>query len=163
LREVLARQTRCIRGSLEEVYAVHERLVGIDPTFAPFVARCEAANVPVTIVSSGIAPLIEMRLSAIGLGRLPVIAADVDVHPVSWTMRFRDASANGTDKAAHVRALQSQGTRGAFAGDGISDFGAAIAADDRYAKRGRALADFLQDRRIGYGSFTTFAEIPIPS
>ncbi len=162
LRDVLARQTTYIRGSLAEVYAVHERLVGIDPTFAPFVARCEAANVPVTIVSSGIAPLIEARLAAIGLERLPVIAADVDVHPESWTMRFRDESANGTDKAAHVRALQARGTRVAFAGDGISDFSAAEAADIRYVKRGRALEHFLNDRRKLFNSFTNFDEVAVP-
>jgi 2,3-diketo-5-methylthio-1-phosphopentane phosphatase len=161
LRDVLARQTTYIRGSFDDVYAVHERLVGIDPTFAPFVARCEAANVPVTIVSSGIAPLIEARLAAIGLGRLSVIAADVDVHPTSWTMRFRDESHNGTDKAAHVRAMQARGTRVAFAGDGVSDFSAAIEADACYVKRGSALEHFLHDRRIAFTSFTRFAEIDL--
>jgi len=161
LRDILAHQTTYIHGSFEEVYAVHERLVGIDPTFAPFVERCEAANVPVTIVSSGIAPLIEARLAAIGLGRLPVIAADVDVHPTSWTMRFRDESHNGTDKAAHVRAMQARGTRVAFAGDGVSDFSAAIEADECYVKRGRALEHFLHDRRKLFTSFTSFAEIDV--
>jgi HAD superfamily phosphoserine phosphatase-like hydrolase len=163
LRAALARQTTYIRGSLEEVYAIHERLVRIDPTFAPFVARCEAAGVGVSIVSSGIAPLIERRLAAIGLAHLPVIAADVDVHPVSWTMRFRDESLNGTDKAAHVRALQARGTRVAFAGDGISDYGAADVADLCYAKRGRALERFLDDRRRLFHSFTSFDEIDVPT
>ena len=161
LRDTLARQTSYIRGSLDDVLGVHERLVGIDPTFAPFVERCEAAGVAVTIVSSGIAPLIEARLAAVGLERLRVIASDVDVHPTSWTMRFRDASLNGTDKAAHVRALQENGTRVAFAGDGISDFDAALAADVRYAKRGRSLERFLRQRGIAFTPFGSFAEIDV--
>ncbi len=162
LRDALARQTSYIAGTFDDVYAVHERIVGIEPSFASFVARCEAANVDVSIVSSGIAPLIEARLAAIGLARLPVIAADVEVHPVSWTMRFRDESRNGTDKAAHVRALQARGVRVAFAGDGISDFDAALAADRRFAKRGRALDAFLRERDIAFAPFTSFDEIALP-
>jgi HAD superfamily phosphoserine phosphatase-like hydrolase len=162
LRDALARQTTYIRGTFEDVYAVHEREVGIDPTFAPFVERCEAANIPVTIVSSGIAPLIEARLAAIGLARLPVIAADVDVDPKSWTMRFRDASLNGTDKAAHVRAAQAAGIRVAFAGDGISDFDAALVADRCYAKAGRALGTFLRRRGAAFTTFANFDEIELP-
>jgi HAD superfamily phosphoserine phosphatase-like hydrolase len=162
LRDALARQTTYIRGSFADVYAVHEKMVGLDPTFAPFVERCEAANVPVTILSSGIAPLIEARLAAIGLARLPVIAADVDVDPQSWTMRFRDQSRNGTDKAAHVRAAQAAGKRVAFAGDGISDFDAAIVADVRYAKRGRPLGPYLRDRGLEFSPFTSFADVLVP-
>ncbi len=163
LRDALARQTSYIRGSLDDVYDVHERLIGIDPTFAPFVARCEAAGVAVTIVSSGIAPLIERRLAAVGLSHLPVIAADVDVDPQSWTMRFRDESANGTDKAAHVLALQACGTRVAFAGDGISDFTAASVADLCYAKRGRSLERFMRERGKGFRAFSSFDEVRVPS
>ena len=162
LRDALARQTTYIRGSFAEVYAVHEKMVRLDPTFVPFVERCEAAGIPVTILSSGIAPLIEARLAAIGLQRLPVIAADVDVHPVSWTMRFRDESRNGTDKAAHVRAAQAGGKRVAFVGDGISDFDAAIAADVRFAKRGRPLGPYLDARRLSSTPFSNFSEIPMP-
>ena len=162
LRDALARQTTYIRGSFADVYAVHEKTVGLDPTFAPFVERCEAANIPVTILSSGIAPLIEARLAAIGLERLPVIAADVDVHPVSWTMRFRDESGNGTDKAAHIRAAQATGTRVAFVGDGISDFDAAIAADLRFAKNGRPLGPYLYKRKLAFTPFSSFSEIALP-
>jgi len=162
LRDALARQTTYIRGSFADVYAVHEKMVGLDPSFAPFVERCEAAGVPVTILSSGIAPLIEARLAGIGLARLPVIAADVDVDPRSWTMRFRDQSRNGTDKAAHVRATQAAGTRVAFVGDGISDFDAATVADIRYAKRGRSLGPYLRERGLAFTAFNSFAEISMP-
>jgi HAD superfamily phosphoserine phosphatase-like hydrolase len=162
LRDALARQTSYIGGTFGDVYAVHERIVGIEPSFAPFVGRCESAGIPVRIVSSGIAPLIEARLAAIGLEHLPVIAADVDVHPVAWTMRFRDESRNGTDKAAHIRDMQARGIRVAFAGDGMSDFDAALVADRRYAKRGRALETFLRERGIAFVPFSSFDEIAVP-
>ena len=47
----------------------------------------------------------------------------------------------------------------AYVGDGRSDFEAALAADLRYAKRGRPLERFLRNGGIAYHGFATFTEV----
>jgi 2-hydroxy-3-keto-5-methylthiopentenyl-1-phosphate phosphatase len=74
-------------------------------------------------------------------------------------MTFVDPSDNGHDKAAHVRAARERGDRTVYIGDGISDFLAAVEADERYAKTGRALEAYCRERNIPCTSFTSFAEI----
>ena len=74
-------------------------------------------------------------------------------------MSFRDDSEYGHDKALAVRAAASRGLRTVFIGDGVSDFEAAQAADDRFAKRGKALERFLRERGIPHAVFTDFAEV----
>ena len=160
LREVLAKQFSYVQLSLDDAAALLDRDTAVDPGFAPFVTACEARGIPVTVLSSGIAPLIERRLASIGLAHLPVLANTIEMRPDgSWRMHFRDESANGHDKAAAVRAAREHGATAVFVGDGYSDFDAALVADHRFAKRNRALEAFLRKRGIAFTPFDTFEEI----
>ncbi len=159
LRDVLAAQTRFVRGSLDDADALVARRAHVDPSFVALVRHCKRENVPVLVLSSGIAPLIQRALAREGIRDVPIYANDVVASPDGWTMRFRDESDNGHDKAAAVRALQRDGYTVIFVGDGHSDFDAALAADVCFAKRGHALERFLQQRGAGYEPFSTFAEV----
>jgi 2-hydroxy-3-keto-5-methylthiopentenyl-1-phosphate phosphatase len=159
LRDVLQLQASYVRGSFDEIAALLEREVRVDPTFASFVEACESNGASVTVVSSGIAPIVRGRLAALGLERVPVVANDVDARPDGWTIRFRDDVDNGTDKAAIVRTARADGMETIFIGDGRSDFDAAVAADRCFAKRGRALERYLRERAAGYEPFDAFAQI----
>jgi len=161
LRDVLQLQASYVRGSFAEVEALLKREVRVDPTFAPFVATCRARGLPVTVVSSGIEPIVRGRLVEAGLGDVPVIANGIEPDPAGWRIAFRDADGNGTDKAAIVRDVQASGRRAAFIGDGRSDYAAALAADYRFAKRGLNLERYLTDHRVVFTPFTTFAEIDL--
>lgn len=161
LRDVLAAQTRFVRGSLDDADALVARRARVDPSFVDFARRCERKGIPLTVLSSGIQPLIERALAREDLGDVPVVANDVVPSSDGWEMVFRDDSDNGHDKASAVRALQAQGYRVIFAGDSHSDFDAALAADVRYAKRGDPLERFLKQRDAIYKPFTTFAEIDL--
>jgi 2-hydroxy-3-keto-5-methylthiopentenyl-1-phosphate phosphatase len=52
-----------------------------------------------------------------------------------------------------------RGAHTVYIGDGISDFAAAVVADERFAKAGRALEAYCRERAISCISFTSFDEI----
>ena len=159
LRDTLARQASFVRGTLDEADAILARSTQIDPAFTQFVERCEAENIELTIVSSGIAPLIERALRRSGLGRVKVLANGVSINEGGWDLKFRDDSLNGHDKAAAVRAAVAQNKTVAYIGDGYSDYEAALAAHVRFAKRGRSLERYLRERRVEFMPFASFSEV----
>jgi 2-hydroxy-3-keto-5-methylthiopentenyl-1-phosphate phosphatase len=161
LRDVLQLQASYVRGTFAEVATILRAEIAIDPTFAAFVASCRRRGIPVTIVSSGIAPIIRDRLDDIGLGDLPIVANEIDMAPGGWSIRFRDADGNGTDKAAIVRAARESGRRTMFFGDGRSDYAAALEADRCFAKTGLALERYLRERNVPFAAFASFGEIDL--
>jgi HAD superfamily phosphoserine phosphatase-like hydrolase len=161
LREVLASQAALLRLPIDEADAYLASVVHVDPAFEKFARACKRAGGLVSIVSSGIAPLIRRMLARHGLTDVPLIANEVEVDSErGWRMLFRDPVANGTDKAERVRVARRAGAYTVFIGDGESDFDGALAANWRYAKRGRSLERFLQQRGIGYTPFSAFDELP---
>jgi len=159
LRDVLAAQALFVRGTLDDADLVLAQSTRIDPSFKPFVERCKRESVKLTIVSSGIAPLIERALARSGLHGVPVLANEVSPEAGGWVMQFRDDSANGHDKAVAVRAAAASGGIVAYAGDGYSDYDGALAAQVRFAKRGRSLERYLRDRGVPFTPFSSFAEV----
>jgi HAD superfamily phosphoserine phosphatase-like hydrolase len=159
LRDVLAHQASLVHVSIDEADALLRERTRFDPSFAQFVAQCEAEGIPLTVLSSGVLPLIERAFARNGLGHVTILANEIDPLPTGWRFRFRDDSDNGHDKAAAVRAARDAGMHTVFIGDGPSDFAAAIAAHERYAKLGRALEVHLRERGIPFTPFTHFSEI----
>ena len=109
---------------MAETLAFLETSAVIDPAFAPFVRTAHARNVEVRVLSSGIRSIIDVALKRNGI-QVPVFANDVDFATGGWTMSFIDESANGHDKAAHVRAAHAGDPDAVYVGDGMSDFAAA--------------------------------------
>ncbi len=159
LRDVLSEQFAHIRLSLDDADALLAEGTEFDPTFAPFVRACETRGYSVTVLSSGIAPLIRRALARADLSRVAVYANEVDADPRGWRLRFRDDSDNGHDKAAAIRAAKERGVSTAFVGDGHSDFGAALVADRCFAKKGRALEAYLRERGVAFTPFERFSQI----
>jgi 2,3-diketo-5-methylthio-1-phosphopentane phosphatase len=161
LREALALEASFVTASLDEADAVLERKVRFDPSFGAFVAACEARDASITIVSSGIEPLIRRALAREGLERLTLVANPVTILPDGWQIDFRDGSDNGNDKAGLVRAARAGGASTIYIGDGRSDYDAALAADRRFAKRGRNLEDFLRREGVPFEAFSSFTEVTL--
>ena len=159
LREVLAAQASHIGVSLDEADALLRERTHFDPTFAPFVRRCAAEGVAVSVLSSGVLPLIERAFARAGLENVSIYANGVDPRPEGWRFIFRDDSLNGHDKAAAVRSARESGIHTIFVGDGPSDFDAARIADERFAKRGRALEQHLAEHGLPFTPFERFSEI----
>jgi 2,3-diketo-5-methylthio-1-phosphopentane phosphatase len=158
LREALARQAAELRLSRTETLAFMESHARVDPAFRAFVATVREHGASIRVVSSGIATIIHDALARAGV-EVDVLANDVDFSPSGWTMRFVDPSDNGHDKAAHVRAARARGSRTAYAGDGVSDYEAALAADIRFAKAGRSLERYLTSQGAPFTPFTSFSEV----
>ncbi|MDQ2858922.1 MAG: HAD-IB family phosphatase [Candidatus Eremiobacteraeota bacterium] len=162
LRDVLQLQASYVRGTLEDVAALLRREVRFDPGFAPFARACRASGIDVTVVSSGLEPIVRGRLHDAGVDDIPVIANDIEPARDGWVIHFRDPVGNGTDKAALVLAAKARGRYTVFIGDGVSDYDAALVADRRYAKAGSALERFLCGRNVKATSFASFSEITFP-
>jgi 2,3-diketo-5-methylthio-1-phosphopentane phosphatase len=159
LREVLSTQASYIRVPFDEADALLRAQTRFDPTFARFVERCEREGVSVTVLSSGVEPLIERAFARHNLEHVTIYANAVDPAPDGWRFRFRDDSDNGHDKAKAVADARVAGAHTVFIGDGHSDFAAALEANVRFAKRGRALEAFLRERALAFTAFDRFAEI----
>lgn len=158
LRDALARQAAVVRLTRPETLAFMEAKTKVDPAFGPFVDAVRAHGGAIRVVSAGIATVIHDALARNGI-EIDVLANDVDFSPDGWTMTFIDTTDNGHDKAAHVRAARARGSRTIYVGDGISDFAAALEADERFAKAGRALEAYCRERGIAYAAFASFSEI----
>jgi 2-hydroxy-3-keto-5-methylthiopentenyl-1-phosphate phosphatase len=159
LRDALQAEAALVRGTFAEINALLRAEIRVDPSFAPFVAACDACDYALTIVSSGIDPIIRDRLAELGVRDIPIVANGIEAGPDGWRILFRDDVPNGTDKAAEVRAARAAGLRTIFIGDGRSDFAAALAADVCFAKRGLPLERYLVEREVGFESFASFADI----
>jgi 2,3-diketo-5-methylthio-1-phosphopentane phosphatase len=158
LREALARQAALVRLSRADTLAFMVANAKVDPAFGPFVDAVRAHGGAIRVVSSGIATVIHDALERANVD-VEVIANEVDFAPSGWTMTFVDPSGNGHDKAAHVLAARDRGAHTVYIGDGISDFAAAVVADERFAKSGRALEAYCRERNIPCISFASFDEI----
>lgn len=156
MRDVLQAEAALVRGGYAEISALLRREIHVDRTFVEFVAFCRARGASITIVSSGIEPIVRERLEEIGVRDIAIVANDIEADPAGWRIRFRDLAANGTDKEALVRAA---GSRTLFVGDGRSDYAAAIAADVRCAKRGYPLERYLVAHGVEFVPYSTFAEL----
>jgi 2,3-diketo-5-methylthio-1-phosphopentane phosphatase len=158
LREALTRQAAMVRLSRAETLEFMMANAHVDPAFAPFVTAVRAHGGTIVVLSSGVATIIHDALARANV-EVEVIANDVDFAPGGWTMTFVDGSDSGHDKAAHVRAARERGAHTVYIGDGISDFAAAVVADGRFAKKGRALEAYCRERGIACVSFESFTEI----
>lgn len=158
LREILARQAAYVRLSREAALELLAERVRIDASFSSFVRTARARGASVCVVSSGLRAVIEHALERIGIA-VDVLANEVHFDEAGWRLAFRDESENGHDKAAHVRRARAAGARTVFIGDGISDYEAALAADLRFAKRGRRLERHCEEQGVACASFDTFAQI----
>ncbi len=96
-----------MRETLDDADARLLAEITFDRSFVDFAAHCEQAGIPLTVLSSGIEPLIRRMLARHGLPHLPVIANAVEVQAEGWRIHFRDDGPNGTDKAGIVAAAKA--------------------------------------------------------
>jgi 2,3-diketo-5-methylthio-1-phosphopentane phosphatase len=161
IREVLAAEAALVRVPFETGAALLDERVAVDPTFADFAAFCTRHAIPLTIVSSGAASIIERRLRRIGIADATIVANEIDAsdYERGWKFVFRDDSENANDKAALVRAAKARGSATIFVGDGRSDYAAALEADRRFVKRDRFLERYLRELGVPFESFDRFGDI----
>ncbi|KAF8878715.1 HAD-like domain-containing protein [Infundibulicybe gibba] len=117
--------------------------IKLDSGFKEFYAWCKANDIPVIIVSSGMAPVIRAVLSNLvgeqDAGDIEIIANDVEVHPDGkWDIKFRHPSSGfGHDKSQAILPYRDLADPPVlfFFGDGVSDISAAKHADLLFVKQ----------------------------
>ncbi|KAF7364172.1 hypothetical protein MSAN_01076500 [Mycena sanguinolenta] len=129
--------------SFEECKEVLRKNIKLDSGFKDFNSWCKANDIPVVIVSSGMAPSIRAVLSNLddeeAANAIDIIANDVEIHPDGkWNIKFRHPSSGyGHDKSRAIlpyKDLESPPLL-FFFGDGVSDMSAARHADILFVKQ----------------------------
>jgi 2-hydroxy-3-keto-5-methylthiopentenyl-1-phosphate phosphatase len=149
LNGVIAAEFASVTAPLDDVVAYlleHAR-------FRPGFAELAQARRPL-IVSSGFHELIEPLLEREGvLDAVELRANRVEARPDGWTVRFRVAEECDECGEPCKRADLPDGEV-VYAGDGHSDYCAALAADRVYATG--SLARYLDERGVAYEALTDF-------
>ena len=133
-----------------------------DPGFAPFVARAQAARIPVEVVSDGFGFFIEPALRDLGVERVPVVTAATTFPPgrpprIDFPNGHPACFVCGTCKRNRVLAHQAAGRAVVFIGDGASDRYAAGYSDVVWAKE--QLAALCIEHGWPYRPWTDFEEV----
>ena len=149
LNDVIATEFLTVTAPLEEVLAHVVEYTRVRPGFAEL-AR---ARRPL-VISSGFHELIEPVLEREGvLDAVELRANRIDARPDGWRVRYRVAETCDVCGEPCKRGDLPEGEV-AYAGDGHSDYCAALAADRVYATG--SLAGFLDRRGVPYEPLTDF-------
>ena len=154
------RQFDLVRATEPEFLELIERH-DVDPAFPALAADLRGRNVPVQIVSDGFDAYVRPMLARAGLADLPFESNRLSFRNGSIELEFPHErpghDPRGGWKAGPVQALQAQGWRVAYSGDGMSDLAAARTADLLFARS--HLADHCQLERIPYHPFDGMRDV----
>ncbi|MFZ0427616.1 MAG: MtnX-like HAD-IB family phosphatase [Acidobacteriota bacterium] len=149
--EAIEHELATVRVQWEEALGVLLAEIRIDPFFESFVEWCRDQGVPLSILSSGMRPVVE---AFVGRFDVPIFAHSVEFGPEGW--RYRREAEN--DKPALLAAVP-EGDEVVYIGDGTSDVAAIPLVDHLFAKEGRFLAEHCRANHIAFTPFRDFAEI----
>ncbi len=148
------RQFQLVRASPRQFRELIDRY-RVDPAFPPLVADLRARGIQPCVVSDGFDAYVRPMLAAAGLADLPVQSNHLEFRNGRIRLAFPHErpgdDPRGGWKARAVRAVQAQGLRAAYAGDGYSDLAAASCADLLFARA--SLAACCGARGIAYHAF----------
>ena len=149
LNEVISAEFAAVTAPLDEVVAHVLERARVRPGFADLARRRRPL-----IVSSGFHELIEPLLEREGvLDAVELRANRVDARPDGWRVHYRVAETCGACGEPCKRADLPAGAV-TYAGDGHSDYCAALAADRVYATG--SLARYLDERGVAFEPLTDF-------
>jgi 2,3-diketo-5-methylthio-1-phosphopentane phosphatase len=148
--------------------------IQLDPYFKQFLIYAREQNIPVVVLSSGMAPIIEallLKLVGEDLAKdIAIVANGVQARPGKtledengWEITFHDESGFGHDKSREIRpyAALPEGKRPTmfYAGDGVSDLSAARETDLLFAKKGRDLVTYCVNEDVPFTVFEDWESI----
>ncbi|KAK9707601.1 hypothetical protein K7432_010062 [Basidiobolus ranarum] len=165
-RDGMIRQFEGINVSWEEASSFLKEITRADPHFKGFVEYCDSENIPLTVVSCGIAPLIRnFLITFLGVelsNKIQVEANGVKIVDNHWIPVYHDDSDFGHDKSLTMRrvkeTLETKPTL-VFLGDGLSDISAAREADILFAKKGCDLEAWCIKEGVKYIPFEDFSQV----
>ena len=161
-RECMTIESGMVHTTPQEFYAyidTHE----LDPTFAPFAARCREQELPLTVISDGLDLYIIRLFQKFEIPPLPLIAnrGELIDGGLKVTFPYPDPhnTGGGVCKGDRIREFRQKHDpiTVIFVGDGLSDIGAIDQTDLLFAKKD--LARYCDRQNIPYNAFNSFAEV----
>ncbi len=147
-----------IREELETVKVTWEKAVEtlranvfLDPGFEGFVEWCKNEAYPMTILSSGMTPVVELYTGHLGI---PIYAHKLEVSPGGWNFDVIEDHR----KEIVLEAIRKKGPI-IYIGDGTSDLAAIPYAELLFVRRGRYLEGYCRDNNIPNIPFSDFNEV----
>jgi len=157
--------------TFDECKEILRNNIKLDPGFKEFYTWCKSNDIPVIIVSSGMAPFIRAVLSNLlgdtAANEIEIISNDVIVFPDGkWEIKFRHPSSGfGHDKSQAILQYSKLTPPPTlfFFGDGVSDISAAKHADLLFVKTKsdgeNDLAEYCKREGIKHVLFNDFSKI----
>ena len=140
-----------VKATWEEAVQSMKENVSLDPGFEDFVAWCGGESLPLTILSSGMTPVVELYTAHLGL---PIFAHKLTVTPAGWQFEV-------TEENRKEKVLEEIGRKGpiVYIGDGTSDLSAIPFAELLFARRGRYLEAYCRENKIPFLPYDDFNEV----
>lgn len=139
----------------------------MDKDFMQFFDYTQQHNIPFTVISAGLKPLLRGALDQF-LGKersakVNIISNDGKIEGDKWQAIWRHDSELGHDKAKSVAEFRESVNDVqpllVFIGDGVSDLPAARHADVLFARKGLLLENYCIEHQIPYIPYDSFADI----
>ncbi|KAI8977059.1 HAD-like domain-containing protein [Mycotypha africana] len=149
----------------EEAWDEYLNKCRVDPGFPGFYEYCKKKGFPITVVSSGMRPVIHKVLVKY-MGKdaddIEIVANNGKIEGRKWEILYIDDTPYGNDKSKTLERAREKAPKNTifvFCGDGVSDISAARNADVLFARNGRDLVTYCNRHDIPYIGFDTFEEI----
>jgi 2-hydroxy-3-keto-5-methylthiopentenyl-1-phosphate phosphatase len=158
---------------LEDGFQIMKEKLEMDPGFLDFHVFCLKEQIPFSVISAGIKPVLRRILDEF-VGEqgkdIEIIANDalISEDGTEWKVVWKDDSKLGHDKAVSIQEAKAIAAHSAdydepplilFIGDGVSDLPAARECDVLFARRGLRLEEYCIENKIDYIPFDTFKDI----
>lgn len=125
--------------------------VFLERGFEEFVEWSKLRRYPMTILSSGMTPVVELYTGHLDI---PIYAHEMTVSPDGWKF----AVIENHRKELVLESLGKKGTI-VYIGDGTSDLAAIPYAGLLFARRGRYLEAYCREQRIPFIPYSDFVEV----
>lgn len=149
--EAIEHELATVCAEWEEALAVLQAEISVDPFFGDFVGWCRERGIPLSVLSSGMRPVVE---AFVGRFNVPIFAHSVEIGAGGW--RYRHEEQN--DKRNLLDGLPEDDEI-VYVGDGTSDVSVIPFVDRLFAKEGRFLAEYCRVNGVDFTSFRNFADI----
>jgi len=149
--EAIERELETVKVGWDEAVESLRKAVHVDPAFAGFVDWCRAEGFPLTVLSSGMEPVVRLFVGEFGI---PFFAHPVEVSEEGWIYRRNPLH----DKKAILKSAKQAGEI-VFVGDGTSDVAAVDYTDVLLAKQGQFLAEYCGANGITFYPFEDFRDV----
>jgi len=172
-RESFKEMMDSITTPYDECINLLKENIKLDPYFKEFYLWAKSENIPVVVLSSGMAPIIRALLVHY-LGdvadEIEIVSNDVEPREgksindhEGWQITFHDHSHFGHDKSIEIRKYSSlpndQRPTLFYAGDGVSDLSAAKETDLLFAKKGHDLIKYCIQENVSFTEFEDWSAI----